>query len=230
VRRAPGRARRALARNERSKNHKESWKAEDVAQQMLQLARTQLEDPDSVAPYRAFFAALDYALAELPLPQPARLLDLGCGVGHYSELLERRYPARFDYTGSDYSEAMIEAARNEWSGRRFVVDDLFAPSLDLGAFDLIFAGALVDITEEYEHALDILLGSAAPFLLLHRQQLTDGRSRVEVVPGYSGQTTYRSYLNRGDLDRIASRHGRSILASFHVEDDIHSFLFGKVVA
>jgi hypothetical protein len=51
-----------------------------------------------------------------------------------------------------------------------------------------------------------------------------------VVPGYSGQTTYRSYLNRGDLDRIASRHGRSILASFHVEDDIHSFLFGKVVA
>jgi hypothetical protein len=88
----------------------------------------------------------------------------------------------------------------------------------------------VDITEEYEHALDILLGSAAPFLLLHRQQLTDGRSRVEVVPGYSGQTTYRSYLNRGDLDRIASRHGRSILASFHVEDDIHSFLFGKVVA
>jgi 2-polyprenyl-3-methyl-5-hydroxy-6-metoxy-1,4-benzoquinol methylase len=223
------RVRQAVSRGE-TQDHKESWKAEDVAQQMLQLARTQLDDPDSVPPYRAFFAAIDYALAELSLPEPARLLDLGCGIGHYSEVLERRYPGRFDYTGSDYSEAMVEAARAEWPGRRFVVDDLFAPTLDLGTFDLVLAGALVDITEDYERALDVLLGSAAPFVLLHRQQVTDGPSRAEVAPGYSGQTTYRTYLNRGDLDRIAARHGRTILASFHVQDDIHSFLLGRAAA
>ena len=224
------RARGAIAGNGRSKDHAESWKAADVAEQMLQLARTQLEDPDSVAPYRAFFAAMDYALAELPLPQPARLLDLGCGVGHYSELLERRYPGRFDYTGCDYSEAMVEAARTEWNGRRFVVDDLFATNLDLREFDVVVAGALVDITEDYERALDVLFGSPAPFVLLHRQQVTDGPSRIEVVPGYSGQTTYRTYLNLGDLEQIASRHGHSILASFDVQDDIHSYLFGRVPA
>jgi 2-polyprenyl-3-methyl-5-hydroxy-6-metoxy-1,4-benzoquinol methylase len=224
------RARSVLAGNERSQDHTESWKAADVAQQMLQLARTQLEVPDSVAPYRAFFAAMDYALAELTLPEPARLLDLGCGVGHYSELLERRYPGRFDYTGSDYSAAMVEAARAEWPGRRFVVDDLFAPALDLAAYDIVLAGALVDVTQDYERALDVLLGPATPFVLLHRQQVTDGRSRVEVASGYSGQTTYRTYLSRGDLERIASRHGRTILASFHVQDDIHSFLLGRAGA
>ena len=62
----------------------------------------QLEDPTSVPPYRAFLEAVDYALVELPLPEPARFLDFGCGVGHYSELLERRYPGRFVYTGCDY--------------------------------------------------------------------------------------------------------------------------------
>src|SRR5262249_2987410 len=150
----------------------------------------------------------------------------GCGVGHYSELLERRFPGRFEYTGCDYSEAMIEAARREWGGRHFLTNDLFANALDLGTFDLVVAGALVDITEDYERALDVLLGSAAPYVLLHRQQLTDGASRVEVVPGYAGQTTYRSYLNRADLERIATGHGRSILSSFQVQDDIHSFFFG----
>ena len=56
------------------------------------------------------------------------------------------------------------------------------------------------------------------------------RGVQSVVPGYAGQTTYRSYLNRGDLERVASRHGRSILASFHVQEDIHSFLLGKAAA
>ncbi len=216
-------ARRKLTRGD----YATSWKADGVARQMLALARAELAAPEAVPPYRAFLEAIDWALAELALSDPARLLDFGCGVGHYSELLERRHPGRFDYTGCDYSEAMIEAARAEWSGRRFVVDDLLASTLDLGEFDLVVASALVDITEDYERALDVLLGSAAPYVLLHRQQVTDGASRVEVVPGYSGQTTYRSYLNRGDLERLASRHGRSILASFHVQDNIRSFLFGK---
>lgn len=211
-------------------DHAESWKADEVARQMLELAREQLRDPESVPPYRAFLEAIEWMLAELPLPDPVRLLDFGCGVGHYSELLERRYPGRFDYTGCDYSEAMVEAARGEWGGRRFVTNDLFANTLDLAAFDLVVASALVDITEDYERALDVVLGSAVPYVLLHRQQLTDGRSRVDVVPGYAGQTTYRSYLNRADLERIGKRHGRSILVSFHVQDDIHSFLFDKEAA
>lgn len=222
------RAKRLASRLASTRKRRESWKAESVAGQMLELARTQLQDPDSVAPYRAFYEAVEYAVARLPLPEPARFLDFGCGVGHYSELLERRYPRRFRYTGCDYSEPMIAAARKEWPGREFIVNDLFANTLDLDSFDLVCASALVDITDDYERALDVLLGSGGRYVLLHRQQVTDGPSRVEVVPGYPGQTTYRSYLNRADLERVAGRHGRQILASFHVQEDIHSFLFDEV--
>lgn len=219
------RVRRRLVRD-----YSQTWKDRDVTRQMLALARQQLRDPEVVPPYRAFLEAVDWALTELPLPEPARFLDFGCGVGHYSELLERRYPGRFDYTGCDYSSAMVDAALDEWAGRNFVVNDLFVNKLDLGSFDLVFASALVDITKDYDRALDVLLGSGARFVLLHRQQVTEGSSAVEVVPGYSGQTTYRSYLNQADLERIGSRHGRRIVASFHVEADIHSFLFGEAGA
>jgi SAM-dependent methyltransferase len=218
---------RGVGRKLSRSDHTQSWRAGHVAEQMLDLVRKELPEPDAVPPFRAFFEAMDYALREVPLPRPAYFLDFGCGVGHYSELLERRYPGRFDYVGCDYSEAMVAAARAEWPERTFVVNDLFANTLDLAGFDIVCAGALVDITQEYERALDVLLGSGARFILLHRQQVTDGRSRSEVVPGYSGQTTYRSYLSRDDLELLASRHGREILASFHVQDDIHSFLIGE---
>jgi len=209
------------------RDHSQSWKNEKVTRQMLALTRRQLDEPEGEPPFRAFLEAIEWAIAELKLPEPARFLDFGCGVGHYSELLERRFPGRFEYTGCDYSEAMVEAARGEWGDRRFVTNDLFANTLDLGAFDIVVASALVDITEDYERALDALLGSEAPYVLLHRQQVTEGASRVEVVPGYAGQTTYRSYLNRFDLERIAAGHGRQFLASFSVQDNIHSFLFGR---
>jgi predicted RNA-binding protein YlqC (UPF0109 family) len=89
------------------------------------------------------------------------------------------------------------------------------------------AGALVDVVEDYEKALDVLLGSGGRFVLLHRQQVTEAPSHVEIVPGYEGQTTYRSYVNRADLERVAARHGREILASFHVDGDVYSFLFSE---
>jgi SAM-dependent methyltransferase len=209
------------------RDHSQSWKDEGVTRQMLALAREQLRQAETVPPYRAFLEAIEWALTELEPPEPARLLDFGCGVGHYSEMLARRYPERFEYVGCDYSPAMIDAARAEWPHREFIVNDLFANTLDLGKFDIVVASALVDITDDYERALDILLGSGARIILLHRQQVTEGRSRSEVAPGYAGQTTYRSYLNRRDLERIASRHGRQMVASFHVEGDIHSFLFGE---
>lgn len=221
------RAKRVLG-SARLPDHRASWKAREVAEQMLALAREQLREPDAVPPYRAFLEAIDWSLSELALPQPAHFLDFGCGVGHYGELLERRFPGRFRYTGCDYSEAMVETARAEWPGREFVVNDLFSNTLDLGAFDVVCASALVDVIDEYDRALDVLLGSKARFVLLHRQQLTEGSSRAEVAPGYEGQTTYRSYVNREDLERIGARHDRQILASFHVQDDIHSFLFGGV--
>lgn len=117
------------------------------------------------ARHGAFGEAVDRALAELALPDSARILDLG-------------------------------------------IDDLVAGTLDLGDFDLVVVSAPAEVTEDSERALETLLGSTAPHVLLHR----------------------RSDLNESDLERIASRHGRSVLASFLVQEDIRSFLFDEASA
>ncbi len=215
--------RRALPRS-----HRESWKSPAVAEQMGSLAEQQLASPEQVDPYRAFLEAIDRLLAEERLPRPARLLDFGCGVGHYSELLQRSHPGRFAYTGCDFSQAMIATARARWPERDFVVNDLFANELDLAGYDVIVAGALVDVIDEWEDALDILLGSGAPYVLLHRQQITEESSHVDVVGGYSGQLTYRTYVTRGELLAVATRNGCELAAEVEVDGDIRTFLFRRV--
>ena len=211
-------------------SHRESWKRPDVARQMELLTTGELQREDAIAPYRAFLGAVETLIQEHDLPEPARLLDFGCGVGHYSELLERHFPGRFEYTGCDFSEAMIETARRRWPDRQFVVNDIFANTLDLNEYDVIVAGALLDVLDDWEPALDILLGSQATYVLLHRQQIAlDGDSHVEVVPGYDGQTTYRMYLSRRDLESITRRNGRALVRDIEVDGPLRTLLFEKVV-
>jgi len=198
---------------------------------MAALAEEQLASPEGVAPYSAFVEAIEALTRSYPLPRPARLLDFGCGVGHYSELIERHFPDRFVYTGCDYSESMIAAARDRWPGREFLVNDVLANILDLGSYDVILAGALVDVLDEWERALDVLLGSGAHYVLLHRQQLVEnGSSRVEVVGGYEGQTTYRTYLSRDALGAIAARYDYELADEIEVDGPIRTFLFRRVGA
>jgi SAM-dependent methyltransferase len=225
-----GRARNAARRlrglldSRRGAHPDESWRSRSVARQMAKLAEQQLEEPDAVAPFSAFLRAIEALLADHPLPQPARFLDFGCGIGQYNELLERRFPGRFDYTGCDYAEEMIAEARARWPGRRFVVNDVFDNQLDLDSFEVVCASSLVDVVADYETALDVLLGAGAPYVLLHRQRIGEGPSTVDLAPGYRGQTTYRVRLDRAELERLAAAHGRTIERSFDVEGEVRSFL------
>ena len=221
---------RALDRIPRaSSSLTDSWKDAGVARQMTELTSKELQHVEDVPAFLVFLEAIRSMVDELELPQPARLLDVGCGTGHYSELLERFFPGRFDYTGCDYAPAMIEAARARWPGRTFVVNDLFENELDLDSFDVLFASALVDVVPAWENALDILFASRAPHVLLHRQRTTGATSTVRRAAGYAGQKTYRTYVNVALLEAIAARHGREIIRQFPVDDEMQSFVISRTV-
>ncbi len=50
-----------------------------------------------------------------------KILDLGCGMGHYSNYM---YNKGFDVTGIDFSEEMIKIARNMNSNIKYIVSDV----------------------------------------------------------------------------------------------------------
>jgi SAM-dependent methyltransferase len=204
--------------------HRETWRSRDVAAQMAALTERELAAvPESVPPFAAFLRLLPVLVEDDAMPCPARLLDIGCGVGAYGELVERYAPGRFAYVGADYSREIIEIARQRSPARDFVERDLFAPGA-LDGFDVIFASALLDVLAEPERALDVLLGADARWMVLHRQRVRAGRCRVGVVRGYRGQTTYSTTVSQRVLGGAVARSGRRVAASTHVDGDVWSFL------
>ena len=184
--------------------YRNSWKSQSVAEQMADLVDTELtrfeRDAASVPPYRAFLDLLPALLEDEGLPRPATFLDIGCGVGAYSELLSRHAPGRFDYVGADYADELLEAARLRWPDRRFEQRDLYEPGA-LDGFDVIFASGVIEVMPEPERALDVFFGSVARWAILHRQQIDERGSRVTIVPGIAGSEPTARSSHRGDLTR-----------------------------
>jgi hypothetical protein len=107
------------------------------------------------------------------------------------------------------------------------VDDVFDSGIDYGDFDIVMASALVDVIEDFWTVVDILLAHTGEYLILHRQRVTAGPSFSKRAPGYDGQTTYATFLNRGELEKRARAHGMSIDKESVVSDGLHSFLLRK---
>jgi SAM-dependent methyltransferase len=72
---------------------------------------------EQVFPYRP--ATLDFLAARLP--RQGRVLDLGCGTGHYAGALAAR---GLEAVGLDLDTAMIRAARERYGAAHFAVGDL----------------------------------------------------------------------------------------------------------
>lgn len=109
--------------------------------------------------------AIDLA-AHLYLKAPRKALDLGCGPGNSTAVLKARYPeARV--IGGDYSDNMVETARNDHPELEFIRCDI---STDLEAlphyFDIVFSNACLQWVPDHPALLPKLMGLLKPGGLL----------------------------------------------------------------
>lgn len=79
-------------------------------------------------------------LAQVPLNDPARAIDVGCGPGNSTELLSARFPAA-QVEGMDSDVSMLEAARQRLPAIPFHQGDL-ATWLPDEKVDLLYANAV----------------------------------------------------------------------------------------
>ena len=91
--------------------------------------------------------ALDL-LAQVPLPTASAVVDLGCGTGNMTAILQRRFPSA-DVLGVDGSEAMLEKARAGAPACRFIQADFATWTAEI-APDLIFSNAALHWAQGHE--------------------------------------------------------------------------------
>ena len=99
-------------------------------------------------------------LARVPLPAPARVVDLGCGPGNVTALLAQRWP-RAELIGIDASTAMLDRARRALPEARFEQADIrhWTPA---EAPDLIFSNAALHWLDDHPSLFPRLLSLLAP--------------------------------------------------------------------
>jgi trans-aconitate 2-methyltransferase len=100
-------------------------------------------------------------LAHIPHGTVANAVDIGCGPGNSTELLQQRFP-NATVTGIDSSADMIEAARKRLPGIRFDIEDISQWRRQGSAFDVILANAVLQWVPDHASLFPALLGRLTP--------------------------------------------------------------------
>jgi SAM-dependent methyltransferase len=96
-----------------------------------------------------------------------RLLEVGCGSGYYSEVFATLVPGGVNYTGIDYSQAMIARARAHYPSSAFEVADATRLPWPDRAFDVVFNGVSLMHIIDYPLAIREAARVAARYCVFH---------------------------------------------------------------
>lgn len=101
-------------------------------------------------------------LAELP--KPRTILEVGCGEGHVTDKLAKRFPeARV--LGTDFSTAIVDIAKREHPDRTFEVCSVYDAER-LGTWDLVVACEVFEHLDEPARALEAVAKVATGHVLI----------------------------------------------------------------
>ncbi|EXJ90705.1 trans-aconitate 2-methyltransferase [Capronia coronata CBS 617.96] len=137
-------------------------------------------------------------LSQVPLANPKRVLDLGCGPGNSTAVLLRRFP-NAQITGIDSSPDMIGKAKKTLPGIEFRLEDLTSVK-DTEDADLLFSNAVYQWLP-YEKRLQI-------FSDLIKSQKTGGVFAFQVPDNMlePSHVAMRSVAEEGPWSEMFKRH------------------------
>ena len=179
-------------------NYKDSWKSKEVFQKQLALNEKELNQ----YPYHWHCFIKAVGLIKTP---PKSILDVGCGCGALSEVCKVNFP-EFKYKGVDYSEDAIGIASSKWGGDWEVKDYRNLNEDDL-SYDLLHAGALLDVLPDADEAFEFLCGLGFKNLIFGRMKVVEGESYSKTYEAYDLITTYAFYHNMSFVNQVLRSNG-----------------------
>ncbi len=159
-------------------------------------------------------------VARIEVASPARILDIGCGPGNSTGVLQRRWPGA-DIIGLDNSPAMIEKARQAFPAIRWVQADAGTDLSHLGKFDIVFANASLQWLPNHRELMPRLLRLLNPGGTLAVQiprfeempiaSAIEGVTWLPAFSGFfSGFDSGFSYFENGVYYDALCRHSRAL--------------------
>ncbi len=150
-----------------------------------------------------------------------RVVDIGCGVGSFSKLINMWY-GNIDFIGYDYSESAIKTASDMWGGlgvfEQKDYNDLSSDDVREG--DVIVANALCDVLPDGDECFDKILSLGAKNVIFLRVRVTEKESYYEEYEAYGEIDTYAFYHNQDKVSSSIENFGYSPPRYNHITENI----------
>lgn len=182
----------------------DSWKSLEIPEEQLKIVDKELEMLRRGNPPSVYTVAAE-ALKAVPGNNRLTLLDIGCASGYYSEVVSELVGDRFQYSGSDYSDAMITVAKNRYPNTKFLKLDIRHIELPDKSSDVVLTGAVLVHVKEWKEAIRELARITRLYLILHRTPVTNEKSFRMEKKIYADVPVFYNAFNKHELMDIISQ-------------------------
>jgi len=210
------------AQNKTPKNLPElstSWQDKTIPSKQAQVADQQITDMHNGNPPMVFSVAANL-LKMIPQNRKYSFLDIACGYGYYSEVVNHLVPGlEIDYMGADFNEEMLALGKQRYPRLHFQEEDIRVLSMPDRSFDIVFSSATIAHLRDYKEGLRELARVCRSWLVLHRVGIEwKKKSSIEVQHHYDVDV-YVNHINRDELLKEIHILGFEII--------LEEFLYGK---
>jgi len=202
----------------------QNYAVPDLAQKQREVVNPQLADLHAGKPFAYFRAVAEAADRISQTLDRVTLLDVGCGTGYYSEVLEIPKPGWADYTGVDYNLGMLKLAAEYYPNLDLRYGNIYDLPFPDQSFDVVMSGACITHVKDWKRAVDELRRVARVFLLLHRNSMRDV-SVLETFHAY-GTELFHWYFNETDL--LEALSGFSLVEAYDLSHLAKSYLLKRI--
>ena len=204
-------------------NASTGWEDETVARRQDEAYAALLERMYDGQP-RCDLVAAARAVEYTGVQRPS-ILEVGCGSGYYAQVFEHLVEEQIQYTGLDYSRAMIDLARRRRPGRTFVHGDATQLPLSDGAFDLVFNGVALMHIPRYDQAIRESVRVSRRWCIMHSVPVLQRRATAYLQKSAYGRTTCEIIFNERQLHRLLNDAGLAVRTAIEsIEYDLAAVL------
>lgn len=182
-----------------------SWTEPEIADRQRELVDRQLEamrNFDAPAHFEVVGTIMGW-LKKHSRAAHITLLDAGCASAYYHEILEYYLPGFIKYTGLDFSERMLEIAREHYPTISLIQRDLRTlGKLGAKTYQVVMSGAALMHIREWRSVLEQFARLSSNWLLLHRTWLRTepGPTQMEIRETYGHCAWFITFEYREIID------------------------------
>lgn len=188
-----------------------SWQDQGIPQKQYEIAKKELADLRAGNP-NIVWKNISEAINENIPDEINSIVDIGCASGYFYEVFGSLLSKKYNYSGYDYSSAMIKLAKENYPDVQFNIADVTKLPFDDKSHEFVFSNAVLEHVPEWKKGLLELCRVAGKYLVLSKMPGTNNNIfYTEQKEIYGGIPVFFNKFNKEEIIEIVLDQGFQLI-------------------